>query len=255
MSYFDKLSMAGNSIIEYINTNSGATKAITILIPHNQTFDLNNEDEELLANNKACFDALLNQTEPMLVFMRYLGDTAPFAQTAIRLRNLHVIGEGVDFFAFSYPMPLQLNGAEVFAMSSDKFKLNPDGTINKIDFYGNTVLVASQIKYLLSGEYRLSADSVPGVFGSSNPVLELTDDYNVTLRNATGYSGDNVTGVYDQQTNTITIDGGWTSNGFGPVENSIVFDITNVDGNLVLVCNDTVHTAAGALVGLTYTKL
>ena len=254
MSYFDKLSMAGNSIVEYINTNSGATKAITILIPHNQTFDLNNTDEELLTNNKACFQALANQTEPMLVFMRYLGEAAPFAQTAVRLRNLHVVGEGVDFFAFSYPMPFTVNGVEVFALSSDKFKLNPDGTIDKIDFNGNVVFVESQLKYMLPGEYGLSADSVPGVFGSTDPRLEFGDSNNVTIYNATGYSGDNITGVFDPKTNTITVAGGWTSNGFGPIENDIVLHITNQNGYLTLVCEDTVQTAAGDLIGLTYTK-
>lgn len=252
MSYFDKLSMAGNSIIEYINTNSGATKAITILIPHNQTFDLNNTDEELLTNNKACFDALLNQTEPMLVFMRYLGDTAPFAQTAVRLRNLHVIGEGVDFFAFSYPMPLQLNGAEVFALSSDKFKLNPDGTINKIDYSGNVIYTEGQIKDLLIGEYRISASKIPGTFGSSNLRIEPVDASTVTLYNLTGYSGDNATGVLDLQQGTITIDAGWTSNGFGPVSDTIVLNIGIENGAIKLQCSDKITTAAGDIEGLTY---
>ena len=254
MSYFDKLSMAGNSIIDYINNNSGSggIKTITILIPHNQTFDLNNTDEELLTNNKACFKALLNQTEPMLVFMRYLGDTAPFAQTAIRLRNLHVVGEGVDFFAFSYPMPFVVNGVEVFALSSDKFRLNPDGTINKIDFQGNIIYTEGQTKDLIQTEYRISASKVPGTFGSSNPRIEITDGLNVTIYNATGYSGDTVTGVYDHQTNTITVNGGWVSNGFGPVDDTIVFNVYVGNGFVTLSCYDSITTAAGDIEGLVY---
>lgn len=253
------LNAALNAILDLVEEGGGSGfggSAITVILPNDATFDFDNTNEELLENNRVCFEALSNQTEPMLIFMRYLGATRPLAQTAIRLRNLYVIGEGVDFFAFSYPMPYVIDGGiEVFALSSDKFKLNADGRIEKIDFRGYPVYTAEQMKNILSREYHIHADYVAGVLGSSNPRIEFTSDTDVIIYNATGYSGDNAVGVFDPTTQRITIARGWTSTGFGPVATDIVLEIyLNSDGKVSNLkhIGSAIETAAGNIVGLTY---
>lgn len=226
--------------------------AITVLIPNSDTFDADNENEELIENNKACFEALSTQTEPMLIFLRYLGAERPFSQTAIRMRHLYTIGEGVDFFAFSYPMPHIVNGSEVYALAGDKFEMTPDGRITRINFDGSAVETDADLRAELQKEYHVEADRVPGVIGSSNANIVFEGENTVKIYNATGFSGDNAYGTYDFSTKTIAIHNGWTSTGFGPVESDIVFDIVREQNGLNLICNTVINTAAGDIHGLKY---
>ena len=76
---------------------------ITILLPNDNTFEDDVNNPELLENNKKCFMALKDQTEPLIIFLKYIGATKPLSQIALRLRHLYTKGEGTDFFAFGYP--------------------------------------------------------------------------------------------------------------------------------------------------------
>jgi hypothetical protein len=210
-------------------------------------------NEELITNNKTCFDALKNQTEPMLIFLKYLGASKPLSQVALRLRHLFERGEGDTFFAFGYPSTYSnehiIGG---LALASDMYMIESDGTTKKINYDGYPNVPISPNK--LAREYHVKADKVAGVLGSSNARIEFVSDDVVTIYNVTGFSGDNREGcIFDKDAKTITILKGWASTGFGHIETDIVFHIENDEqGNILLRCNDVIVTAAGNIEGLTY---
>ena len=227
--------------------------AITVLLPNNATYDTDCQDAELIANNKNCFEALKNQTGPMLIFLKYLRATKPLSQVALRLRHLYLVGEGESFYAFGYPATYSnehiIGG---LALASDMYMIEADGTTKKINYDGYPNVPITPQK--LEREYHVKADKVAGVIGSSNARIEFTSDTNVTIYNVTGYSGDNREGcIFNKDAKTITILKGWVSTGFGRVETDIVFHIENDEqGNIILHCSDAVVTQAGNIEGLTY---
>ena len=251
------LNAALNAILDLVEqgveSRGFGGSAITVLLPTDATYNADCQNTELIANNKACFEALKNQTEPMLIFLKYLGATKPLSQVALRLRHLHTSGEGNTFFAFGYPATYSnehiIGG---FAFASDMYMIESDGTTKKINYDGSSN--APITLNSLAREYHVKADKVSGVLGSSNARIEFTSDSSVTIYNVTGYSGDNRSDcIYNKDAQTITIPAGWVSTGFGRVETEIVFHIGyNDEGNLMLRCNDTIITAAGNIEGLTY---
>lgn len=250
------LNAALNAILDLISEGEGkgfGGSAITVLLPKDETFYEDCQNAELLANNKACFEALLGQTEPMIIFLKYLGATKPLSQIALRLRHLYTRGEGETFFAFGYPATYS-NDTIIggLALASDMYMIEADGSTKKINYdgYPNAPITPT----MLAREYHVKADKVPGVLGSSNARIEFTSDTLVTIYNVTGYSGDNRNDcVFDKDAKTITILSGWVSSGFGRVETDIVFHIGyNDEGNLTLRCNDVIITSAGNIEGLTY---
>lgn len=249
------LNAALHAILDLVEEGGSGLKggAITVLLPKDDTFDTDNESQELLENNKACFEALKNQTEPMLIFLKYLGATKPLSQVALRLRHLFERGEGDTFFAFGYPATYSnehiIGG---LALASDMYMIEADGTTKKINYDGYPNIPITPDK--LSREYHVKADAVAGVLGSSNARIEFTSDTLVTIYNVTGFSGDNRSDcVFNKDARTITIPSGWVSSGFGRVDTEIVFHITNDEqGNILLRCNDVIATAAGNIEGLTY---
>jgi hypothetical protein len=249
------LNAALHAILDLVEEGGSGLKggAITVLLPKDDTFDTDIESQELLENNKACFEALKNQTEPMLIFLKYLGATKPLSQVALRLRHLFERGEGDTFFAFGYPATYSnehiIGG---LALASDMYMIEADGTTKKINYDGYPNVPITPDK--LSREYHVKADAVAGVLGSSNARIEFTSDTLVTIYNVTGFSGDNRSDcVFNKDARTITIPSGWVSSGFGRVDTEIVFHITNDEqGNVLLRCNDVIVTAAGNIEGLTY---
>ena len=249
------LNAALHAILDLVEEGGSGLKggAITVLLPKDDTFDTDIESQELLENNKACFEALKNQTEPMLIFLKYLGATKPLSQVALRLRHLFERGEGDTFFAFGYPATYSnehiIGG---LALASDMYMIEADGTTKKINYDGYPNVPITPDK--LSREYHVKADAVAGVLGSSNARIEFTSDTLVTIYNVTGFSGDNRSDcVFNKDARTITIPSGWVSSGFGRVDTEIVFHITNDEqGNVLLRCNDVIATAAGNIEGLTY---
>ena len=251
------LNAALNAILDLVEQGGGGSgfggSAITVLLPNDTTYDEDCQNAELIENNKACFDALKNQTEPMLIFLKYLGATKPLSQVALRLRHLYLVGEGESFFAFGYPATYSnehiIGG---LALASDMYMIEADGTTNKINYDGYPNVPITPEK--LSREYHVKADKVAGVLGSSNARIEFTSDTDVTIYNVTGFSGDNREGcIFNKDAKTITILKGWASTGFGHVETDIVFHISNDEqGNILLRCNDVIVTAAGNIEGLTY---
>lgn len=249
------LNAALHAILDLVEEGGSGLKggAITVLLPKDDTFDTDIESQELLENNKACFEALKNQTEPMLIFLKYLGATKPLSQVALRLRHLFERGEGDTFFAFGYPATYSnehiIGG---LALASDMYMIEADGTTKKINYDGYPNVPITPDK--LSREYHVKADAVAGVLGSSNARIEFTSDTLVTIYNVTGFSGDNRSDcVFNKDARTITIPSGWVSSGFGRVDTEIVFHITNDEqGNVLLRCNDVIVTADGNIEGLTY---
>lgn len=250
------LNAALNAILDLVEQGEGSGfggSAITVLLPSDATYDADCQNSELIANNKACFEALKNQTEPMLIFLKYLGATKPLSQVALRLRHLFERGEGDTFFAFGYPATYSnehiIGG---LALASDMYMIEVDGTTKKINYDGYPNVPITPDK--LSREYHVKADAVAGVFGSSNARIEFTSDTLVIIYNVTGFSGDNRSDcVFNKDARTITIPSGWVSSGFGRVDTEIVFHITNDEqGNVLLRCNDVIVTAAGNIEGLTY---
>lgn len=249
------LNAALHAILDLVEEGGSGLKggAITVLLPKDDTFDTDNESQELLENNKACFEALKNQTEPMLIFLKYLGASKPLSQVALRLRHLYTQGEGESFFAFGYPATYSnehiIGG---LALASDMYMIEADGTTKKINYDGYPNIPITPDK--LSREYHVKADAVAGVLGSSNARIEFTSDTLVTIYNVTGFSGDNRSDcVFNKDARTITIPSGWVSSGFGRVDTEIVFHISNDEqGNILLRCNDVIATAAGNIEGLTY---
>ena len=213
------LNAALNAILDLVEQGGGGFggSAITVLLPKDETFDEDVINEELITNNKACFESLKNQTEPMLIFLKYLGATKPLLQVALRLRHLFERGEGERFFAFGYPATYSnehiIGG---LALASDMYMIESDGTTKKINYdgYPNVPITPD----MLSREYHVKADAVAGVLGSSNARIEFTSDTTVTIYNVTGFSGDNRSGcVFDKENKTITI----KDNGIGMTEEEI----------------------------------
>ena len=171
------LNAALHAILDLVEEGGSGLKggAITVLLPKDDTFDTDIESQELLENNKACFEALKNQTEPMLIFLKYLGATKPLSQVALRLRHLFERGEGDTFFAFGYPATYSnehiIGG---LALASDMYMIEADGTTKKINYDGYPNVPITPDK--LSREYHVKADAVAGVLGSSNARIEFTSD-------------------------------------------------------------------------------
>lgn len=250
------LNAALNAILDLVEQGGGGGfggSAITVLLPKDESYDEDCQNAELIANNKACFEALKNQTEPMLIFLKYLGATKPLSQVALRLRHLFERGEGETFFAFGYPATYSnehiIGG---LALASDMYMIEENGATNKINYDGYPNVPITPEK--LSREYHVKADKVAGVLGSSNARIEFTSDTDVTIYNVTGFSGDNRNDcIFNKEAKTITLPSGWVSSGFGRVDTEIVFHITNDEqGNVLLRCNDVIVTAAGNIEGLTY---
>lgn len=250
------LNAALHAILDLISEGDGkgfGGSAITVLLPKDETFDEDCQNAELLANNKACFETLLGQTEPMIIFLKYLGASKPLSQIALRLRHLYTRGEGETFFAFGYPATYSnehiIGG---LALASDMYMIEADGSTKKINYdgYPNVPITPT----MLAREYHVKADKVPGVVGSSNAKIEFTSDALVTIYNVTGYSGDDRSDcIYNKDAKTITIPAGWVSSGFDRVDTEIVFHISNDEqGNIFLRCNDVIVTKAGNIEGLTY---
>lgn len=249
------LNAALNAILDLVEQGGRGFggSSITVLLPNDTTFDEDCQNAVLLANNKACFEALKNQTEPMLIFLKYLGAAKPLSQVALRLRHLFQQGEGETFFAFGYPATYSnehiIGG---FALASDMYMIEANGTTKKINYEGYPNVPVTPNK--LAREYHVKADKVAGVIGSSNAIIEFTSDTEVIIYNVTGFSGDNRNDcVFNKDAKTITIPSGWVSTGFGRVDTEIVFQISNDEqGNILLRCNDVIVTAAGNIEGLTY---
>ena len=239
-----------------VTPNDTLGGAITVVIPREGTWNDDNTNEELLQNNIECFNKLLNQTEPLLIFLRRLGAEKPFSQNVIRMRNLADLGEGTTFFALSYPMPAIVDGYEVYCLAGDKFKLNQDGTVVKITFDGTETEIKPTeqvVREALQREYHVEPQGWP--IGSQNAILEFVGETNeVKLYRATGVSNENdtFTGMFDYDTFTITIPAGQTTENWGPVVNDIVLNVIRSPYGYDLIPAAEVVMGMGTIENLRY---
>lgn len=239
-----------------VTPNDTLGGAITVVIPREGTWNDDNTNEELLQNNIECFNKLLNQTEPLLIFLRRLYSEKPFSQNVIRMRNLADLGEGTTFFALSYPMPAIVDGYEVYCLAGDKFKLNQDGTVVKITFDGTETEIKPTeqvVREALQREYHVEPEGWP--IGSQNAILEFVGETNeVKLYRATGYSNENdtFTGVFDYDSFTITIPAGQTTENWGPLNVDIVLNVIRSPYGYDLIPTATVETGMGTIENLRY---
>ena len=208
------------------NGNGLKGSSITVLLPNDATFNEDNENSELIANNIKCFETLKNQTEPLIIFLQYLGSPKPLSQTALRLRHLYDIGEGTDFFAFSYPVVYSsdyvIGG---IALAADMFRLDESGKITKIDVDGFNS--DEGVLKTMCGVYNHDAS---GTTVSSNylPKIycnELTNEF--FIENLFGNSTSNASSAQiTLSENVLTVHGGWTHEMFGEIGEDLVFDVT-----------------------------
>lgn len=239
-----------------VTPNDTLGGAITVVIPREGTWNDDNTNEELLQNNIECFNKLLNQTEPLLIFLRRLYSEKPFSQNVIRMRNLADLGEGTTFFALSYPMPAIVDGYEVYCLAGDKFKLNQDGTVVKITFDGTETEIKPTeqvVREALQREYHVEPQGWP--IGSQNAILEFVGETNeVKLYRATGYSNesDTFTGVFDYDSFTITIPAGQTTENWGPLNSDIILNVEKSTYGYNLIPTATVETGMGTIENLRY---
>ena len=239
-----------------VTPNDTLGGAITVVIPREGTWNDDNTNADLLQNNIECFNKLLNQTEPLLIFLRRLYSEKPFSQNVIRMRNLADLGEGTTFFALSYPMPAIVDGYEVYCLAGDKFKLNQDGTVVKITFDGTETEIKPTeqvVREALQREYHVEPQGWP--IGSQNAILEFVGETNeVKLYRATGYSNesDTFTGVFDYDSFTITIPAGQTTENWGPLNVDIILNVVRSPYGYDLIPTATVETGMGTIENLRY---
>lgn len=227
------LNAALNAILDLVEGGGGLKGgAITVLLPNDSTFDSDNESQELLENNIACYEALKNQTEPMLIFLKYLGASKPLSQVALRLRHLYTQGEGESFFAFGYPATYS-NDTIIggLALASDMYRLDADGHITKITYDG--ISVNLDILEELVGAYNHSAMDTGGATLSSVYLPRIYKDGD--KNKVESLFGSSVSGVvadieFDTATNILTVKGGWTHPMFGEITDDIQFtvDVANM---------------------------
>ena len=222
------LNAALNAILDLVENGGGfGGSAITVLLPKDATFTEDAVNEELIANNKACFEALKNQTEPMLIFLKYYGASKPLSQTALRLRHLHTQGEGETFFAFGYPATYSnehiIGG---LALASDMYAIFEDGTTKKINYDGIDVNI--DVLAELEGAYNQSATDLGGATLGSSYLPKITRENGVTYMES--LFGSNTSGVkaecvYNKDTNQLIVKGGWSHSMFGTISDDIVFNV------------------------------
>ena len=239
-----------------VTPNDTLGGAITVVIPREGAWNDDNTNADLLQNNIECFNKLLNQTEPLLIFLRRLYSEKPFSQNVIRMRNLADLGEGTTFFALSYPMPAIVDGYEVYCLAGEKFKLNPDGTVVKITFDGTETEIKPTeqiVREALQREYHVEPQKWP--IGSQNAILEFVGETNeVKLYRATGISNENdtFTGMFDYDTFTITIPAGQMTENWGPVVNDIVLNVVRSPYGYDLIPAAEVVMGMGTIENLRY---
>ena len=242
-----------------VTPNDTLGGAITVVIPREGAWNEDNTNADLLQNNIECFNKLLNQTEPLLIFLRRLYSEKPFSQNVIRMRNLADLGEGTTFFALSYPMPAIVDGYEVYCLAGDKFKLNQDGTVVKITFDGTETEIKPTeqvVREALQREYHVEPMGWP--IGSQNAILEFVGETNeVKLYRATGYSneGDTFTGIFDYDSFTITIPAGQMTVNWGPLNSDIILSVERsprLPYVYDLIPTATVETGMGNIDNLRY---
>ena len=206
------LNAALHAILDLVEEGGSGLKggAITVLLPKDDTFDTDNESQELLENNKACFEALKNQTEPMLIFLKYLGATKPLSQVALRLRHLFERGEGDTFFAFGYPATYSnehiIGG---LALASDMYRLDADGHITKINYDGTNARLS--VMELLVGAYNQSATDTSGAtLGNLYLPRIYTENEVYKIESLFGSSSSGVVAdlEYDNANNILIVKGG-----------------------------------------------
>ena len=227
------LNAALNAILDLVDSKSDSglgESVITVLIPNDNSFDADNNNLELIANNKACFETLKNQTEPMFIFMRRLGSKKPYAQIAMRMRHLNDIGEGVDFFAFGYPVPYtNVERYGMLAYSDEMYKLNPNGTITRIDLLGNDYDPSNK----LVGVYSHYDASTPSMIGQTYlPEIVKKQDGLFYIKYLFGSASEDDTFTIpiqiDLESKTVTVDySDITHPSMGPINGVVVFDITD----------------------------
>ena len=252
------LNAALNAILDLVDSKSDSGfggSAVTILIPNEDSWETDNSNIDLIVNNVFCFEALKNQTEPMLIFMKHLGAKKPYAQVAMRMRHLDDIGEGVDFFAFGYPVPYtNIDKYGILAYSDEMYKLNENGTITRIDLLGNNYDPSSQLpdiedsikltEDMLIGVYSHSDDSVPSMIGQTYlPEIIKKQDGSFYIKYLFGCSSEDDTFIIpiqiDLENNTLTIDYSDVIHPvIGPINGVVVFDINN-NGVLELSSRET----------------
>ena len=263
------LNVALNAILDLIGEGGGGFggSAITVLLPRNDHFKEDVVNAELIANNKKCFEALKNQTKPMLIFLQNLGSSKPFSQVALRLRHLHTVGEGTNFFAFGYPATYSnehiIGG---LAMASDMYAIYEDGTTKKIDYDG--IDVNLDVMDFLCGVYNHSATSTGGATLGSMYLPKIYKSLTAGktyISNLFGANSENVPGTnyegptaeveYYKDSNTLVVKGGWTHNMLGPIEDDIVFNVDLQTGTLT-TAEETITVAGWATItGYTLTKM
>ena len=235
------LNAALNAILDLVEQgveNSGfGGSAITVLLPKDDSFEEDCLNPELIANNKACFEALKNQTEPMLIFLKQLGASKPLSQVALRLRHLYLQGEGESFFAFGYPATYSnehiIGG---LALASDMYMIEADGPTKKIDYNGFDV--HRDVLDALVGAYNHSAENLNGATLGSTYLPNITKDESGCYIES--LFGSNVRDVkaechYDKDTNLLTVRGGWTHPSFGNIDTDIVFNVDIINMELTTV--------------------
>lgn len=244
------LNAALNAILDLISEGEGkgfGGSAITVLLPKDETFDEDCQNTELLANNKACFEALKNQTEPLLIFLKPLGASKPFSQVALRLRHLYTIGEGDSFFAFGYPSTYSSDDViGGIALASDMYMIESDGTTKKIDYNGLDVNI--NVLDTLLGAYNHSAVNLNGAtLGSAYlpNIIREEDVYYIESLFGSGGKGVRAECYYNKETNELIVKGGWTHPLFGEITDDIAFNV-NLSTMEFTTVNETINLGGWA---------
>lgn len=227
---------------------------ITILLPNDDTFEDDVNNPELLENNKKCFTALKDQTEPLIIFLKYIGSTKPLSQIALRLRHLYTKGEGTDFFAFGYPSTYSnefiIGG---LALASDMWLMNEDGSIVKIDYDGIDVNI--DVMELLEGSYNHSlAEGNLTLSSGYLPKITKDSDGQWIVENLYGsyLDGNKAYIEYDKDNNVLTVKGGWDHSTIGPgISDDIHFSV-NLNTLELTQMEETINFAFGSYSAIGY---
>lgn len=240
------LNAALNAILDLVDSKDDGS-AVTILIPDESNWEADNGNADLIANNISCFDALNNQTEPMLIFLKRFGAEKPYAQSAMRMRHLNDKGEGTSFFAFGYPsVYTDKDKFGLLAYSDEMYKLNPNGTIVRInllgDPYGTPIVFPIELtKEAIIGTYNHTDESVPSMLGQTYLPEIYLDGNNLMMRYPFGSAteSDCKTNVLlDIEQKVLIIQGGYSHPTLGPIEKAVTMSIDTSKGYVEMTSDE-----------------
>lgn len=230
----------------------GGGGAITLLLPNDDTFYIDNSNAEFLANNKAAFKALEEQTtEPLLIFMRYLGHNILCNPTMRVCSNLSDVK---PYFDYTY---LVLSDGVVIG-AGIAYRFYADGTVAKVDSYGNIITSPNPIISDFAGTYYHSYNGKI-INTEINVVLKDSEnglfEIDKTLFGNSSFSTMIAALDMDAQTFTILSDGHYLGEA-GTVHGNIVMDVVvkGID-DIKMVARGDIIGEAGTISGFFLSRI